>query len=83
MGQLSPLWQKTYFSLVAKRQNAHLVPGYNEAVECDITRLTVGNNKLAQFALDAPADKRVRRQIIDGRLNRRYVVQSGRRVLVA
>jgi len=70
--QLLPLWQKPQFSLVAKRQNAHLVPGYDEAIEGDITRLAVGNNKLAQFALDAPANKRVRRQIIDGRLNRGY-----------
>jgi hypothetical protein len=82
-GQLLPLWQKSQFSLMAKGQNSHLVPGYHESIEGDITRLAVGNNQLAQFALDAPADKRVRRQIIDGRLNCCYGVQSGRWVLVA
>ena len=73
-GQLLPLWQKSQFSLVAKRQNSHLVLGYEETIEGDITRLAVGNNKLAQFALDAPANERVRRQIIDGRSNCCYGV---------
>ena len=77
------LWQKPQFSLVAKRQNAHLVAGYHEAIEGYITRLAVGNNQFAQFAFDAPAHERVCREIIDGRLNCRYGVQSSCRILVA
>ena len=67
---------------MADREETHLIAKYHEPIERHVTRPPVGNDQLAQFAFEPPADQRVRRKAVDGGSNRRSRLLRGRRVLI-
>lgn len=70
-------------SLVTNGQNAHFILRYHKPVKYDVTSLSIGNYQLAHLAFETAADQRMRRKVIDCRLDSYDCVPRCGRVLVA
>jgi hypothetical protein len=54
------------FPLVTDREHPHLIPWDHESVQRDVPRLAERNHELANVTVNAPAEQRVRGQVLDG-----------------
>jgi hypothetical protein len=69
--------------LVPDREDAYFIGRDDESVQCYISGVAVGNDQLAQFALEAPPYQRVSGEVPDCRLDRRHGALCGIRIFVA
>jgi len=51
-------------------ENADFVARNYKPIQTDVSRMPIGNNQLAQFALKAPPNQRMRGEVADCRLDR-------------
>jgi len=65
-----------------ERQNADFIGRDGEPVQRDVPGPAVRDDQLAHVPLYAPADERVRGEVIDGRLDRRCGVERSSRALL-